>query len=60
MPRARQRQDQEGDRAEHEPPQPRRTREEDRGKISQQRDEAQKDQEFVVVRAPLASTGEGV
>lgn len=58
MPRARQREKQEGDRAEHEPPLPCRTREEDRGKISQQRIEAQKDQEFVVLMAfPSMFTG---
>ena len=58
MPRARQREKQEGDRAEHQPPLPRRTREEDPGKISQQRIEAQKDQEFVDLMAfPSVFTG---
>lgn len=59
MPRARQREKQEGDRAEHEPPLPCRAREEDPGEISQQRTEAQKDQEFLVLMAyPSMFTGE--
>lgn len=53
MPRLRQRQVQEGDRAEHEPPLPRWTRAQDRREISQQPDEAQEDQELVFVRAYL-------
>ncbi len=37
------------DRGEHEPPLPRRTREEDSGEISQQPDETQENQELVVL-----------
>lgn len=52
VPRRRQRENQERDRAQHEPPLPRRTREEDRREISQQPNEAQENQELVVLISP--------
>lgn len=53
VPRVRQRENQERNRAEHKPPLPRRTREEDSRKISQQRNETQENQELVVLMAFL-------
>lgn len=58
VPRRRQGEDQERDRAQHQPPFPRRTREEDRREISQQWDETQENQELVVVISfPRLRTG---
>lgn len=49
VPRVRQRENQERDRAEHEPPCPRGAREEDSREISQQPNEAQENQELLVL-----------